>query len=271
MILRRNVNWSLIPLMRKRLLLSAISALTATLTANAQSDTAHHRAVFNAINANQASLTKVTATHKDDPTEYALTGWLEGGEVRKIVALCGDDGGGVTEYYLEDEKPLFVFNSYLQGGEGSKKRTKIEERLYFKDGTIFKWLTTEKPAPVFHGEDYQATTELHATNCAAFVAALKKGKNTRKVQAAAKVTEGTFTGIEEGDYFHWNMKSKDGQQVSLFILKPDASVDKVLENPEAYVGKKCRVTWKKNTENIPEAGGKMEVEQILSVEWLGKK
>jgi hypothetical protein len=31
------------------------------------------------------------------------------------------------------------------------------------------------------------------------------------------------------------------------------------------------VTWKKSTENIPEAGGKMEIEQILSVEWLGKK
>ncbi|MBL9131606.1 MAG: hypothetical protein JNG86_10430 [Verrucomicrobiaceae bacterium] len=246
-----------------------MALLAASLTARAQSDTAHHRATYNAINAKEASLTKVTATHKDDPTEFALTGWLEGGEVKKIVALCSDDGAGVTEYYLEDEKPLFVFNTYLQGGEGQKKRPKVEERLYFKDGSIFKWLTTEKPAPVFHGEDYAATTELYTTNCAAFVAALKKGK-TGKAQAAAKVTEGTFTGIEEGDYFHWNMKTKAGGQTSFFILKPDASVDKVLENPDAYTGKKCRVTWKKSIENLPEAGGKTEVEQILSVEWIGK-
>lgn len=85
-----------------------------------------------------------------------------------------------------------------------------------------------------------------------------------------QVTEGRFKGIEEGDYFHWNMINSAGEEFSFFILKPDATVDKVLENPKSYVGKKCRVTWKKSTEDIPEAGGKIEIETILSVEWLGK-
>jgi len=252
--------------------LPVAALLTAfAISANAQSDTAHHRAVYNEINANEAALKKVTATHKEDETAFALTGFLDGGEVKKIVAVCGDDGDGVTEYYLEGEKPLFVFNTYRKGAEGSKNRAKVEERLYFKDGNIFKWLTTEKPAPVFHGEDYQATTELYTTNCEAFVAALKKGRPADKPKAAAKLTDGTFLGIDEGDYFHWKMRTVDGEEVSYFILKPDASVDKVIENPEAHVGKKCRVTWKKSVENLPEAGGKMEIEQILSVEWLGKK
>ncbi|MBL9142922.1 MAG: hypothetical protein JNM99_04490 [Verrucomicrobiaceae bacterium] len=87
----------------------------------------------------------------------------------------------------------------------------------------------------------------------------------------AKTLEGTFLGIEQGDYFHWNMKTADGEERSFFILKPDESVNKMVDKPEAFVGKKCRITWKTSTENIPEAGGKMEVEQILSVEWLGKK
>jgi len=87
----------------------------------------------------------------------------------------------------------------------------------------------------------------------------------------AKTLEGTFVGIEQGDYFHWNMKTADGEERSFFILKPDESVNKMVDKPEAFVGKKCRITWKTSTENIPEAGGKMEVEQILSVEWLGKK
>lgn len=87
----------------------------------------------------------------------------------------------------------------------------------------------------------------------------------------AKTLEGTFLGIEQGDYFHWKMKTADGEERSFFILKPDESVDKMVDKPEGFVGKKCRITWKTSTENIPEAGGKMEVEQILSVEWLGKK
>lgn len=257
--------------MKITLLLSVVAGFALSISAQAQSDTAHHRAVYNAVNEAEGSMQKVTARHSDGPTEFALTGYLQNGEVKKIVSICGDDGSGPEEYYLENEQPLFVYSTWFKMTDGGKRGAKVEERLYFKDGAVFKWLTTEKPAPVFHGEDYQATTERLVENTKAFVAALKKGKAGGKAQAAAKVTEGTFTGIEEGDYFHWNMKSKDGEELSFFILKPDASVDKVLENADAYRGKKCRITWKKSKEKIPEAGGTMDVEQILSVEWLGKK
>jgi hypothetical protein len=97
-----------------------------------------------------------------------------------------------------------------------------------------------------------------------------KDKEEAKPKKAALTVEGTFTGIEQGDYAHWNMRTKAGE-VSYYILKPDASVEKVLKNAKPFVGRKCRITYKKTTENIPEAGGKMEVEQIVSVEWLGKK
>ncbi len=256
--------------MKASALLTIVASLFVTASAFAQKETAHHRAVYDAINKAEGSMQKVKATHKDEPTEFALTGYLQDGEVKKIVSLCGDDGSGPVEYYLEGEQPLFVYSTWYKMTDSGKKGPLVEERLYFKDGEIFKWLTTEKPAPVFHGEDYQATTEMHITNCAAFVAALKKadGKSAGKAQAAGKVIEGTFTGIEEGDYFHWNMKTKSGEDASFFIMRPDDSVEKVTENPDKYVGKKCRVTWKKSTENIPEAGGKMEIEQILSVEWL---
>ncbi|MGV3661145.1 MAG: hypothetical protein ACO1TE_13245 [Prosthecobacter sp.] len=237
---------------------------------HAQDETARHKSVYNKINAAEKSMQKVTATYKDDPTEFALTGWLENGQVRKIVAANGDDGNAVEEIYLENEQPLFVYSTYTQGGVSGGPR--IEERLYFKDGSVFKWLTTEKPAPVFHGEDYAATTERLTSNCTAFVAALKKDKASGKPKAAAaQVVEGTFVGVEQGDYAHWNMRVKGGEDLSLFILRPDATVEKVLEKPEAYAGKKCRITVKKTVENLPEAGGKTEVEQILSVEWIGKK
>ena len=44
---------------------------------------------------------------------------------------------------------------------------------------------------------------------------------------AALTAEGTFTGIEQGDYAHWKMRTTSGE-VSFYILKPDASVEKVL-------------------------------------------
>ena len=96
-----------------------------------------------------------------------------------------------------------------------------------------------------------------------------KDDGTAKPKAAL-TAEGTFTGIEQGDYAHWNMRTKAGE-ISFYILKPDASVEKVLANPKPFVGRKCRITYKKTTENIPEAGGKMEIQQIVSVEWTAKK
>lgn len=98
-------------------------------------------------------------------------------------------------------------------------------------------------------------------------AADKATKKPAKAVAALKTTSGTFAGIEEGDYAHWNMKTDKGEDASYFILKPDASIEKVLADPKPFIGKKCIVKWKASKENIPEAGGKIDIEQVISVEW----
>ena len=246
-------------------LLAVLAFAAVPLASLAQDETAAHRKLYGEINAAEASFKKVTASYKNDDASWSLTGFLDDGKVRKIVAVNGD---AADEFYLENESPRFVFRVFHPEREDGGRGPKIEERLYFKDGEVFKWLTTEKPAPVFHGEDYQATTGLLTGNCKAFVAALKKGK--AEGAADPEWVEGVFTGIEQGDYAHWNMKTKDGKERSFFILKAEAAMEKVLDHPDQYAGKPCRVKWKKSTEDIPEAGGRREIEQVLSVEWLGK-
>ncbi len=247
--------------------LSLLAILALAPLSRAQEDTAHHREVYARINTAEPSLRIASAKDRFEKEDHNLTGLFEAAQLRKIVAKAAD--GTVSEFYLEYEAPLFVFRTSRQTGDDGKPGQKIEERLYFKDGEIFKWLTTEKPAPVFHGEDYAATTELLVKQCAAFSAALAKASPAAPAAAGAMV-EGVFTGIEEGDYAHWNIRTKDGER-SFFILKPDASVEKALKDPKAHIGKTCRVKWKKSTEEIPEAGGKMEIEQIVSVEWIASK
>ncbi len=159
--------------MKTRLFLAAVVALLASpVLAQAQADTVHHRAVYSAINKQEKSLTKVAATYKDDPLTFALTGWLDGPQVRKIVARADEDGDSVSEYYLENEKPVFVFTTYYRN-HLSKSPVRVEERMYFKDGRIFKWISTDKPVAPLHGEDYTSQTEVLNSNCAAFVKALK--------------------------------------------------------------------------------------------------
>ncbi len=75
-------------------------------------------------------------------------------------------------------------------------------------------------------------------------------------------TEGTFAGIEKGDYTHFLIKNKKGVADSFIILHPTAAVQAYLDNPDKLKGRKVRVYWKE--EAIPESGGKEKT--VLKVE-----
>jgi hypothetical protein len=74
--------------------------------------------------------------------------------------------------------------------------------------------------------------------------------------------EGTFVGIEQGDYAHFQIKDSKGRDDSFIILRPDKSVQPYLEHPAKLKGRRVRVYWKEQT--IPEAGGLMKI--VVKVE-----
>lgn len=233
---------------------------------NAQDDTAPHRKVYAEIQESVAKMKETVVTTEVDGLEFQLQGWSDDGGLRKIVArVPGEDGDGSEEYYLKDGVPMFVFRHYAAAAEDGKKGAQVEDRFYLKDGVLFKWLGSDKQPVSPKAEDFKFEGERLAELGKVFVAAFDK----KPVAVAADVT-GVFLGIEEGDYAHWRMKDAKGNEVSFFILRPEASVEAVLENPEKFVGKACQVTWKKSMEDIPEAGGEMEIEQIIGVKWLEK-
>jgi hypothetical protein len=85
-------------------------------------------------------------------------------------------------------------------------------------------------------------------------------------KASKGSTEGTFAGIEQGDYAHFLIKDKKGQRESFFILRPDRSVQSYLDNGDELKGRKVRVFWEERNENIPEAGGKQQIKVVTKVE-----
>jgi hypothetical protein len=75
-------------------------------------------------------------------------------------------------------------------------------------------------------------------------------------------TEGTFVGIEQGDYAHFVIKTRKGAEDSFIILRPDKSVQRYMDNPAKLKGHRVKVYWKE--EPIPEAGGPMKT--VVKVE-----
>jgi hypothetical protein len=84
---------------------------------------------------------------------------------------------------------------------------------------------------------------------------------------SGQTAEGVFTGIEQGDYAHFKLRESDGTERSFFILQTDAAIERVLADPREYEGRNCRVRWERRSENIPEAGGPMEIDVLLGVDW----
>lgn len=227
--------------------------------------------------------------------------WLseEDANLAKVKVIKADDHGELrTEFFMHGDELLFVLDRTESTVLEPNAPTNVEEkRLYFADKKLTRVLVkrgkfeagqatdtaalknTEVPLAEFDGaaDSYKTQHQLAST----LITKLKKLDDelsaepdtapAQGTEPANQTTTGTFTGLEEGDYTHWAMKNEKGETVSFFILKSDAVIDKVVENPAPYVGRKCRVTWKSSRENIPEAGGKIRIEQILSVEWLDKK
>jgi hypothetical protein len=77
-----------------------------------------------------------------------------------------------------------------------------------------------------------------------------------EARGASGSTEGTFIGIEQGDYAHFLIKDKKGKDDSFIILRPDKSVQPYLDHPAKLKGKRVRVHWEEQM--IPEAGEKMK-------------
>ncbi len=239
-----------------RLVLTAVLLLAGSAASlRAETDLSEQRMLYKTTNAALGEMKQVEGSWKGEESVVALTGWFDGGDPRKIVAKTDAE---TTEFYLDEGRPVFVF--LVTKKENGKR---VEERIYFEGGEIVQWLNSDKDADIMHAEDYVSFAEFLTTRAKAYSSALRKG-----AKQSASTFEGTFTGIQEGDYAHWTMKDRKGNERSFFILQTTPAIDRVLADPQEYEGRKCRVTFKKSKENLPEAGQVVEIEQIVSVEWL---
>ena len=62
------------------------------------------------------------------------------------------------------------------------------------------------------------------------------------------------------------IEAEEGEK-SFFLLNPDNSVGPIMENPDKVVGRKIRVYWKQQKEQLPDGGPPQLVETCTRVEF----
>ena len=117
------------------------------LISSAQPSTAHARQVFAATNQQLGQLQRVAFTSKRPNADYPAEGkaWFDGPTVKKMEITERDDSGDVvSEFYFDGPTLVFLFvavKGFAESGPPVKQVTRLEERYYFRDGKMFKWLS----------------------------------------------------------------------------------------------------------------------------------
>ena len=81
---------------------------------------------------------------------------------------------------------------------------------------------------------------------------------------ALSTLEGRFVTVEVGDYVHLYVTDDKGVKRHFYVFGiPD--FEKFMNSPEKFKDKRVRVTWHTVVRDLPEAGGKVTLNEATSV------
>jgi hypothetical protein len=187
----------------------------------AQPDTAVARQVFAEVNGKLPSLAETRLTVRRPGVAYdnELRAWSEGGVLRKIESVARDDSGDVVvEYYFGKGQEFVFAYTAVKGWDGPKQVTRTEQRQYFDNGKMVKWLGGREAMAVPASDpQFAAEGRARLEELAAYVPAIRaKGPpapaakagpvpGTVIVAGQVKKAAGTIVRMENGDiacYLH---------------------------------------------------------------------
>lgn len=111
---------------------------------SAEDDTELARGVYSEVNKRLKTYRMLSTSAKRPDVEYtsSLKAWFDGDTLKKIQVTDLDDSGSViTEYYYADGGLIFVYQAIMGFNDTGKQVTTIEERQYFREGRMFRWLS----------------------------------------------------------------------------------------------------------------------------------
>lgn len=241
---------------------------------------AEHRRVYAEVNADLPNMTKEVFEIDDAAAEVPpeVTAWLRDGQPRKVQVLYpASDGMLLQEFYYKTgpDMPylLFAYEAVTTESADGTTLGPQEHRYYFRDGRMIRWLDAGREpvtenSPEFHDRETSLLQDSSMVlSRLSESRAAQPGGTGDAPSGAIRETTGTFSGIEQGDYFHL-LLTVDGEEHSFMILAADADLEALATDPDRYVGRTITIVWQTAVETIPEAGGPVEVTKALAVKGL---
>lgn len=205
-----------------------------------------------------------------------VTAWLQDGLPRKIrVEHLTSHGPIVDEFYYgpgqDLPKLLSATRAITTETADGKTHGTVRHRFTVEDGVVTRWQDGSGQSVPRNSEEFRARAAELFQDSSDVLAALQDAGNASggplPEPGPVEETKGVFAGIEFGDYAYL-LLTVGGEDLSFMMLRPDDTLERLLDSPDRYVGRTITVVWQTVTETLPEAGGPVEVTMALSVKGL---
>lgn len=238
-------------------MLAAIASLMASRPAHAQADvTAQARQVFADVNRQLSRFDAVTFVGRRPGVGYKAEGraWAEAGLLRKIEVTERDDSGDVvSEFFFAGPDLVFLFESvrgFADSGSAKRQVTTSEERFYFRDGALVKWISgmgNDKRDNASGSADFNAAGRSRLAAAAAFKLAAQRampapvpetGRAPDKAGSVGKASVARVVEINPGDVAcYLSLTDDHGKR---FEEMADFAI---CEKPAQYLGKRFGLSY----------------------------
>ncbi len=220
---------------------------------------------------------------KSGAEPFEVKAWFSDGIARRIRASQKGDGGIFTRdfYYDEDGELRYALASLAPEAKDGKPAVPVEEQFDFADGILVRYIGPDKKPVAKEDKNFsQMETSLTkmsvdvmeriegSTAYAEMTGERPPSKAPAGTVLGAGFADGTFSGVEEGDFFHLDLEQADGEVVTFFVITRDKSVDPFLNDPAKETGRKIRVHWTEKMQDVPDAGGIIRLKVCDRIEIL---
>ena len=164
--------------------------------------------VFAEVNAQLPRMAPVSFRARRPDVAYVseVRAWSDAGGVRKLEVTDRDDSGDViSEYYFAGRQLVFVYGAIRGYTEDNRQVTRNEDRQYFGDGQMIRWLggrdKVEQPrgSPDYLAAQHGRLAAAAFYQQAAERAAASQASPTSNTGAEVKATEAILIGHQQGD------------------------------------------------------------------------
>lgn len=173
-------------------------------------------------------------------------------------------GVGVLSFYLiasfgfKAEFPSQHVNFFFEGEPSPRQEV-------YKSENVSRSLEQSFPSPIQENAVVQeANEETPLAELTTAPADLQQEKAIDDIEVV-----GIFQGVTWGDYGHLELIDEQGKEYSFWLLN-SIEGEQVADDPnvDSYIGRRCRVRYRKEKKFIPEANEEMEVETLVRFDWI---